>query len=89
MNWLRNVCTEADSARLPPPQLARQEVELAAKFDHPNVMRVFSLNATDGVVAACLELASGGDLASRVMKDKGMDAKEVGMLLSRGSSFFV
>jgi hypothetical protein len=71
-------------------QLARREVEVAAKFDHPNVMRTFSLMASGGVIASCLELASGGDLCSRVIKDTGMGAKEVSLTLAcdHGHSFF-
>lgn len=57
-------------------ELARTEVEMASKFDHPNVMRAFSLVATRGVIAGCFELSTGGDLASRIIKDKGMTAKE-------------
>mmetsp|Transcript_17682 Transcript_17682/g.46150 ORF Transcript_17682/g.46150 Transcript_17682/m.46150 type:complete len:421 (+) Transcript_17682:117-1379(+) len=54
-------------------ELARREVKTAGPLGHVNIMRTFTFVASGSLIASCLELAAGGDLSSRVFKDKGMD----------------
>ncbi|GAA5980438.1 hypothetical protein JCM5350_001501 [Sporobolomyces pararoseus] len=54
----------------------RREVEMLKKASHPNINKIVDVEIVDGIVHIFLELVSGGDLFSYLVKKGRLDAPE-------------
>ncbi|GAA5961265.1 hypothetical protein JCM3765_002890 [Sporobolomyces pararoseus] len=54
----------------------RREVEMLKKASHPNINKIVDVEILDGIVHIFLELVSGGDLFSYLVKKGRLDASE-------------
>ncbi|GAA5909030.1 FHA domain-containing serine/threonine-protein kinase [Sporobolomyces salmoneus] len=54
----------------------RREVEMLKKAHHPNINKIVDVEISDGIVHIFLELVSGGDLFSYLVKKGRLDAPE-------------
>jgi serine/threonine protein kinase len=70
-------------AALDPDQLARfrREARLVASFDHPNIIRIHSLEEFDGGLYLSMEFADGGSLKARLAREGPPPPDEAAHLL--------
>ena len=59
-----------------------REVELTAKLDHPNTVRIYSSCVQDGVYGYAMELVDGVDIANYV-KEKGLGERDILRLMQK------
>ncbi|EPZ31422.1 Protein kinase, catalytic domain-containing protein [Rozella allomycis CSF55] len=63
-------------------ELARKEVSLLSKLDHPNIIKYLDHFDEKGMLYLVMEYADGGDLHSFLRKRKDLDYLKEGQLLS-------
>ncbi|GAA5886663.1 hypothetical protein JCM16303_001403 [Sporobolomyces ruberrimus] len=62
-------------------EAVRREVELLKKASHPNINKIVDVEISEGIVHIFLELVSGGDLFSYLVKKGRLDAPEAKWIL--------
>ncbi|GAA6024015.1 hypothetical protein JCM11491_000531, partial [Sporobolomyces phaffii] len=72
---VKKVVTEQNLAAV------RKEVEMLKQASHPNINKIVDVEVADGIVHIFLELVSGGDLFSYLVKKGRLDAPEAKWIL--------